>query len=58
MRSDGMDVIAAVAVGRKFNALPAALEIAQPGADRQDVHLPPGIVDVVLALHLVADSAQ
>ena len=37
---------------------PQQLEIAQPDADREDVHLPAGIVDVVLAVHVVAGGLE
>ena len=47
-------VIAAVAVVREAHADAAQFQITHPDADRQDVHLPAGIVDVVLALHAVA----
>ena len=48
------DVVAAVAVVGKLDVLAQALEVAQPHAHREDVHLPAGVVDVVLALHVVA----
>ncbi len=48
------DVAAAIAVGRKLEALAAALEIAQPGAGGQYFHLAAGIVDVVLARNSIA----
>ncbi len=45
-------VVAAVTVLRKRQLLAAQAEIPQPGADGEDVHLPSGIVDVVLARDL------
>src|SRR4029077_2453184 len=39
----------AIAVLRKRQRFACELEITHPGADREDVHLAPGIIDVVLA---------
>jgi len=65
LRSRGLEVggerahvVAAVAVLGKRQLLAAQLEIAHPGADREDVHLPAGVVDVVLAGHLEADGRE
>ena len=55
---DVTDVLAFIAVGRKGKALAAGLEVTQPDAGGQDVHLPAGIVDVVLAVHLPAIGGQ
>ena len=52
------DVAALVGIGRKRHRLAERSEVAQPGGHRQDVHLPPGIIDVVLAAHLVAGEGQ
>ena len=49
---DVVDVIAAVAVVGEAQLLAAEFEIAQPHAGGEDVHLPAGVVDIVLALHL------
>ncbi len=48
---DRADVVAAIAVRRKRNCLAATFEVAEPDAGREDVHLPAGVVDVVLAVH-------
>ena len=37
---------------------PQALEVAQPDARREDLHLPAGVVDVVLALHREAGGVE
>ena len=52
--ADRNQVFADIGIGGKREVLAAALEIAQPRADRQNIHLAAGIVDVVLALHAVA----
>ncbi len=46
-------VVAAVAVVGEANRHAAELEVAQPHARGEDVHLPAGVIDVVLAVHLV-----
>jgi len=51
---DRNQVFAHIGIGRKGEPFTATLQIAQPGADRQDVHLAPGVIDVVLALDAVA----
>jgi hypothetical protein len=56
--SYGDDVVAAIAVCRKREALSAVLEIAQPRAHRQNFHLASGIVDVVLACHAIPDRLK
>ena len=55
---DRNDVLAAIAICREGEALAAALEISQPGARRQNFHLPAGIVDVVLAGDPVAHRLE
>ena len=55
---DRVQVVAAVAVARERELLAEALEVAQPHADREDLHLPAGVVDVVLAVHLVARGVE
>ena len=55
---DVPDIVALVAVGRKGHGLAAQVEVAQVDAGREDIHLPAGIVDVVLAVHVVTDRAQ
>ncbi len=52
------DVVSSVAVLRKGELLAAHLEIADPGADGEDVDLPAGIVDVVLAADVEAGCGQ
>ena len=49
---DFMHVRAAIAVRGKRDRYPPALEVTQPHAQREDVHLAAGVVDVVLALHV------
>ena len=41
-------------LGKRRHLAALRLEPAQPDADAEDVHLPAGIVDVVLAIHRVA----
>ena len=55
---DRQQVVAAIAVGREREPFAAALEVAQPDADREDVHLPAGVVDVVLAMHAEAGRVE
>ena len=55
---DRDDIGAAIAVCRKGEFPAATFQIAQPCTDRQDLHLASGIVDVVLAAHVVADRLQ
>jgi hypothetical protein len=43
-------VIALISIGRKRHHHRLHLEVAQPGGQRQDVHLPAGVVHIVLAL--------
>ena len=52
------DVIALVAVARKLDFLAAEFEVTQPGRGTENVHLPAGVVDVVLALHVVTDEGE
>ena len=47
-------VVALVAVVGKAHLHAAEFQVAQPDAGAEDVHLPAGVVDVVLAVHLVA----
>jgi hypothetical protein len=58
LRSDGMHVVAAIAVRWERQRCAGGLQVPQPGAEREDIHLPAGIVDVVLAVHAVAGDAQ
>jgi hypothetical protein len=51
-------VAALVGVGREGHRLAEQFEIAQPGRDGEDVHLAAGVIDVVLARHLVAGEGQ
>ena len=46
---DRQQVVAPVAVGGELEALAAFLEVAQPGARRENLHLAAGIVHVILA---------
>ena len=55
---DVADVVALVAVSRKRKALAAGFQISQPDAGGQNVHLPTGIVDVVLAMYQPAIGNQ
>jgi hypothetical protein len=52
------DVVALVAVVGKAHVDAAQFEVAQPHRHREDVHLAPGIVDVVLALHGMAGGFE
>ena len=52
-RRDPAHVPAPIAVRGKRDRLPAALQVPQPYAQREDVHLAARVVDVVLALHVV-----
>src|SRR5665213_977444 len=58
LSGDRHDVVAAVAAGGKRKFFAAQLQIAQPDADREDVHLPAGIIDVVLAVDAMADGGE
>jgi len=51
-------VVAAIAVGRERQRLAAGLEVADPQARGQDLHLPSGVVDVVLAPDRVARGLE
>jgi hypothetical protein len=51
-------VLALVTVGRKGNGDAVQFQIAQPGGQRQDVHLPAGVVDIVFALDLESRRCQ
>src|SRR5205807_7302346 len=53
-----MDIITPVAVCREGQLLPAQLQIPQPHAYGEDVHLPPGVVDVVLASDVEANRDE
>jgi hypothetical protein len=47
------DVLALIVVIRKIDTLPEKLQVAETHGIPEDPHLPPGIVEVVLPLHLV-----
>ena len=51
-------VVALVTVGREGNALAAEFKVAQPARERQDVHLPAGVVHIVLTRHVPAGIGQ
>ena len=51
-------VVAPVRRLRKHDLNPQLFEIAQPNAQRQNVHLPTGVVEVVLTLHVMAHSDE
>jgi hypothetical protein len=55
---DVVNVVAAVAVVRETDAFAAQLQVAQPDADGQDVHLAAVVVDVILTLHAVAGGSE
>jgi hypothetical protein len=55
---DVAHVIAPVAVAGKAKLFAAVLQIAQPNAGGQDIHLPAGVVDIVFAVNPVADRFQ
>ena len=55
---DGEQIIPAVAVGRKVEALAALLEISEPGARRENLHLASGVVHVILARHPIAHRLE
>ena len=55
---DRDDVVPAITVRGKRELLPAALEVAQPGARSEDFHLPAVVIDVVLALDVVAGRLE
>ena len=57
-RCDRADVFTAIAVRRERQGLAAQLQVAQPGAGREDVHLPARVVHVVLAVHAPAVGGQ
>jgi hypothetical protein len=45
-------------LGGKGDRLVEQFEVAQPGRYGKDVHLPAGVIDVILARHLVAGKGQ
>ena len=55
---DRAEVIAAIAVARERELFAEAFEVAQPDARREDIHLPAGVVDVVLAMHAEAGGVE
>jgi hypothetical protein len=55
---DVPDIIAAIAVGGKAQVLAAQFQVAQPHRGGEDVHLPAGVVDVILAMDRKADRRQ
>ncbi len=55
---DRQQVVALVAVRRERHRLAEPLEVAQPDADREDVDLPAGVVDVELAVDGVSGGEQ
>ncbi len=52
------DVVALVGVGREGDLDAEEGEVAQPGRQRQDVHLTASVIDVVLARHVVACKGE
>ena len=54
----GQDVFGAITVRRERHVFAAELEISEVDADREDVDLPAGIVDVVLAIHRVPGGLE
>ncbi len=57
-RGDIPDIVAPVAVARKAQALAAEFQVTQPDRGAEDVHLTPGVVDVILAVDLETDRLQ
>ena len=55
---DRAEVIAAIAIGWERELFAEALQVAQPHARGEDFHLPPGVVDVVLAVHVEAGGVE
>src|SRR5690606_13963455 len=55
---DVVDVVALVGVGRKHDLAANEFQVAQPHAGGQDVHLPPGVVDVVFTGGAISRLAQ
>ena len=55
---DGEQIVPAVAVGRKVEALAALLEVSEPCARRENFHLASGVVHVVLARHAIAHGLE
>ncbi len=56
--ADVPDIVALVAVAGKGKGLAAKVQVAQVNAGREYVHLPAGIVDVILTVYLVAGGDQ
>jgi hypothetical protein len=52
------DVGTLVAVGREGHADAMLIQIAQPGRQAEDVHLPASIIDVILAGHIPAGKSE
>ena len=51
-------ILAAITIGGKIQSFATDFEVAQPDAHRQDVGLTAGVVDVVLAEHVVASGFE
>ena len=51
-------IAALVGIGRKRQADAVLVEVAQPGRQAEDVHLPAGVVDVILTGDIPAGEAQ
>jgi len=56
--ADVPDVIAPVAVARKRNLFAAQLQVAQVDTGGEDIHLPPGVINVVFAVYPVAHGLK
>jgi len=57
-RGDGLQVFRWIAVLRDDHRLAEGLQVTQPEARRENVHLPAGIVDVVLAMYGIAGGRE
>ena len=55
---DVLDVLALVVIPGEFDRVAEQLQIAQPHGIAEDAHLPAGVVEIVLALDLVAGPLQ
>ena len=52
------DIVALVAVGRERDLFAEQAKIAQPGGEAENVHLPAGVIDVILTRHVPAGKGE
>jgi hypothetical protein len=52
------NIVALIGIGQEGHVNPILLKVAQPGRQPQDVHLPPSIIDVILAGDVPSSKSQ